>query len=163
MAARVCSIDPVFVLTTSEPGTEAALRAAVARCQASDATVTLLVAHTVSGSPTDAAKRWLTLASAHRARHGIPFPIVLLEYEGPSVNDIVARATPSNAVILVGGDVTPWWLPWCSYSEWLAGWLSRTGRTVEFVPVGSRKRAPAIEYVGGPRVLAGRAIGHPAD
>ena len=158
MAARACSTDPVYVLTTGETGTEAALRAAAARSR-QPAAVTLLVAH-IDGPSGDPTTRWQTLAIAHRARHIIPIPVVLVECEGRDLIEIVERETPNHAVILVGGEPTPWWLPWCSYAEWLAGRLSRTGRTVEFVHAGAKRREP-VRYVGGPRVLAGRTTGHP--
>ena len=164
MAERVCTTDPIYVLVTTEAGTEAALRAAIARAGSMGAEVTLLVPHVGSAaSGSGLTKRWQTLAVARRARHAIPFHTVLVEAEGRDFNDVVERETPSNAVIFIGGDRTPWWLPWRSYVEWLAGWLTRTGRTVEFVSVRPTRRPVGVAHVGGPRVIACRAIGHPPD
>jgi len=132
MTARARSIDPVFVLATTEAGTEAALRTAVARSECGS--VTLLVPHITScETERDRVKRWQTLAAAYRARHAIAFPIVLVECEGRTLTEIVEQATPQHAVILIGGRATPSWRPWRSYPEWLAGWLARTGRVVTVV------------------------------
>lgn len=150
MTARAQSFDPVFVLATTETGTEAALRTAVVRSECGS--ITLLVPHITScETEGDRVKRWQTLAASYRARHAIAFPIVLVECEGRDVTEIVEQATPQHAVILIGGRATPSWRPWCSYPEWLAGWLARTGRAVEFVrenvdrrssPLAPRRRRP---------------------